>query len=93
MSSSTQFSLDVADIKTLLNSWEYPGQQTECNIVSGQDSANLLELLKELRASPKLPKASLLTAAVPLWTFIDPDGNPVRLLTIPSPIDNHAHLL
>ena len=44
------------------------------------DSANFLELLKEIRASPKLARNLTLTAATSITPFVGPDGNPVRKL-------------
>ncbi|KAG0244119.1 hypothetical protein BGX31_009771 [Mortierella sp. GBA43] len=58
--------------------WEYPGRPgAECNAYSGQDSANYLILLKELRAQLDLEfptKHKYITAAVRVQPFDGPNG-------------------
>ncbi|KAG0330639.1 hypothetical protein BG004_002048 [Podila humilis] len=61
--------------------WEYPGRPGAiCNTVSPNDSANYLELLKELRAQLDLEfpnDRKLLTAAVRVQPFDGTDGKPM----------------
>ncbi|KAF9976510.1 hypothetical protein BGZ73_008450 [Actinomortierella ambigua] len=61
--------------------WEYPGRQGAiCNVVSPNDSANYLVLLKELRAAldAEFPNThKLLTAAVRVQPFDGPNGTPM----------------
>ncbi|KAF9538069.1 hypothetical protein EC957_007258 [Mortierella hygrophila] len=61
--------------------WEYPGREgAPCNVVSPQDSANYLQLLKELRAALDLEfpaKHKLITAAVRVQPFDGPGGSPM----------------
>ena len=65
--------------EAVISSWEYPGNQgIGCNIVNANDSANFLELLKEIRASPHLAQGLTLTAATAIRPFIGIDGNSVR---------------
>lgn len=60
---------------------EYPSRAGAiCNTVSPNDSANYLQLLKELRAQMDLEfpnKHKLLTAAVRVQPFDGPDGKPM----------------
>lgn len=60
---------------------EYPGREgAPCNVVSPQDSANYLLLLKELRAALDLEfpsKHKLITAAVRVQPFDGPGGSPM----------------
>lgn len=70
----TKYDLDGVDFD-----WEYPANQgIGCNVVSVNDTANFLELLKEIRASPKLAKTATLSAATAITPFIGPDGNPLE---------------
>jgi chitinase len=56
--------------------WEYPGHQgIGCNAISLSDSANFLELLRELRTTPET-KNLILSAAVSINPFVDSSGNP-----------------
>ncbi|KAF9160214.1 hypothetical protein DFQ27_001677 [Actinomortierella ambigua] len=61
--------------------WEYPGRQgAVCNVVSPNDSANYLLLLKELRTAlnTEFPNShKLLTAAVRIQPFDGPNGAPL----------------
>lgn len=67
-----QYSIDGIDID-----WEYPGQQgAGNNVVSPQDSANFLSMLKLLRTS--LPSSARITAAVQDAPFVDSSGNPMN---------------
>lgn len=43
--------------------------------MTGQDSANFLFFLQELRAA--LPQGALITAATQVWPFADENGNPM----------------
>jgi chitinase len=57
-------------------SWEYPNKQgIGCNVVGQNDTANFLELLKEVRqqCGDKLQ----LTAAASSLPWNGPDGNPM----------------
>lgn len=60
---------------------EYPGREgAPCNVFSPQDSANYLQLLKELRAAldAEFPtKHKLITAAVRVQPFDGPGGSPM----------------
>ena len=57
-------------------SWEYPNSQgIGCNTISKQDPPNFLSLLKELRADPTGEKL-ILTAAVPITPWHDPNDQP-----------------
>lgn len=68
-----KYNLDGVDFD-----WEYPNNQgIGCNLISPNDSANLLETFKELRASPKFGKDRILTAATGLLPFTGPDGTPM----------------
>lgn len=59
-------------------SWEYPGTTgIGCNTYSVNDTSNFLLLLKELRASPLIPKNLTLSAAVSLKPFTGDDGQPL----------------
>ncbi|KAK3828465.1 MAG: glycosyl hydrolases family 18-domain-containing protein, partial [Benniella sp.] len=62
--------------------WEFPGRPgAVCNIYNSQDSANYLQLLKELRAQLDLEfpnKHKYLTAAVRVQPFDDASGRPMR---------------
>ncbi|KAI1300721.1 hypothetical protein EDD11_006011 [Mortierella claussenii] len=62
--------------------WEYPGRAGAiCNTYGPQDSANYLQLLKELRAQLDLEfpsKRKLLTAAVRVQPFDDANGKPLK---------------
>ena len=61
-------------------SWEVPGTQgIGCNVVSPNDTANLLSFLQTLRhmSGPNL----ILTAAVVVTTFVGPDGKPLTDVT------------
>lgn len=64
-----------------INNREYPGRQgAPCNVVSPQDSANYLLLLKELRAALDLEfpsKHKLITAAVRVQPFDNANGSPM----------------
>ncbi|KAF9503024.1 glycoside hydrolase family 18 protein [Hydnum rufescens UP504] len=56
--------------------WEYPNSQgIGCNTVNSKDTANFLELLKELRAS-SLPKKAVLSAATAIVPFLNLSGTP-----------------
>ena len=67
-----KFSLDGIDID-----WEYPGVGgAEGNGISSSDSANYLLFLQTLRKT--LPTGAKITAAVQVWPFAGPDGNPMR---------------
>ncbi|KAG0349633.1 hypothetical protein BG005_010885 [Podila minutissima] len=61
--------------------WEYPAREGAiCNTVSPNDSANYLQLLKELRAQMDLEfpsKHKLLTAAVRVQPFDGTNGKPM----------------
>lgn len=66
-----KFSLDGIDID-----WEYPGTGgQDGNIVSGADSANYLIFLQLLKTT--LPAKAKISAAVQVWPFAGPDGNPM----------------
>lgn len=57
-------------------SWEYPNKDgIGCNVINSNDSANFLELLKEVRQ--KAPQGFQLTAAVAIQPFNGQDGNPM----------------
>lgn len=57
-------------------SWEYPNRQgIGCNTISKQDTPNLLSLLRELRAHP-VGKKLILTAAVAITPWLDPNDQP-----------------
>ena len=57
-------------------SWEYPNKQgLGCNAISGQDTANFLAFLQELRSSPG-GKDLTVTAATSIVPFASPDGTP-----------------
>jgi len=57
-------------------SWEYPNLQgIGCNTISNRDTPNFLSFLRELRAHP-IGKGLILTAAVPITPWPDPNGNP-----------------
>jgi len=61
-------------------SWEEPGKQgIGCNIVSPNDTANLLSFLQTLRhmSGPNL----IISAAVLVTPFVGPDGKPLTNLT------------
>jgi GH18 family chitinase len=64
-----------------INDREYPGREgAPCNVVSPQDSANYLQLLKELRAALDLEfpsKHKLITAAVRVQPFDNGNGSPM----------------
>lgn len=66
----------VGRLPPLSSSWEYPNSQgIGCNTISNQDTPNFLSFLSELRAHP-IGKGLILTAAVPITPWNDPDGNP-----------------
>ena len=57
-------------------SWEFPNRQgIGCNTISNQDVPNLLSFLRELRAH-QIGKRLILTAAVPIIPWSDPNNNP-----------------
>ncbi|WWD19694.1 hypothetical protein CI109_104158 [Kwoniella shandongensis] len=65
------YNLDGIDID-----WEYPGTGgADGNAVSGDDSANFLKFLTELRAA--LPDGALITTATQVWPFADSNGRPM----------------
>jgi len=58
-------------------SWEYPGGSgVECNVASPNDTANYLAFLQMLSEDP-VGKNLVISAAVPLNTFIGTDGKPM----------------
>lgn len=68
---ATKNSLDGLDFD-----WEYPNKDgIGCNVINSNDSANFLELLKEVRQ--KAPQGFQLTAAVAIQPFNGQDGNPM----------------
>ncbi|KAJ6604071.1 glycoside hydrolase superfamily [Mycena sp. CBHHK59/15] len=70
------YGLDGIDFEyCMTDSWEYPGEQgIGCNVVAGDDSANFLAFLQELKQeSPTL----VLTAAVGTTPFIGADQQPM----------------
>ncbi|WVN86481.1 uncharacterized protein L203_101645 [Cryptococcus depauperatus CBS 7841] len=70
-----QYHLDGIDID-----WEYPGTLgAEGNIVSGNDSANYLIFLQDLRAT--LPEGAIITTAAQVWPFADSNGSPMSDVT------------
>lgn len=82
----SQYQLDGIEIECALfqssevfhspaRSWEYPSKQgMGCNVVSTNDSANLLSFLQTLHSmAPNL----ILSAAVSLKPFLDSNGNPM----------------
>ncbi|KAK8853278.1 hypothetical protein IAR55_003982 [Kwoniella newhampshirensis] len=65
------YNLDGIDID-----WEYPGTGgADGNAVSGNDSANFLRFLTELRAA--LPEGALISTATQVWPFADSNGRPM----------------
>ncbi|KAI0829744.1 chitinase [Trametes gibbosa] len=70
---ATKYNLDGIDFD-----WEYPGKQgLECNIISGDDTANFLSLLQELRADP-VGKKLILTAATSITPWVDATQAPSK---------------
>jgi hypothetical protein len=63
-------------------SWEYPAKQgIGCNLVSANDTADLLLFLQTLRAQTCAQEGAqnfILSAAVATTPFIGPDGTPVK---------------
>ncbi|KAI0633477.1 chitinase [Trametes polyzona] len=69
----TQYNLDGIDFD-----WEYPGKLgLECNNKNGDDTANFLSLLQELRAD-SVGKKLVLTAATSITPFADADEAPSK---------------
>ncbi|CAL1708903.1 unnamed protein product [Somion occarium] len=65
------------DLDGLDFDWEYPNRQgLGCNIVSPQDSENLLAFLQELRKNSVMQNLTI-SAAATIKLFLGADGNPM----------------
>ncbi|KAF9972344.1 hypothetical protein BGZ73_004555 [Actinomortierella ambigua] len=77
--------------------WEYPGRgAAACNIVSPQDSAGYLLLLKELRAAldAEFPNEhKLITAAVRVMPFDGADGQPMSNVSAYHPYYDFINIM
>lgn len=72
--------------------WEYPNKQgMGCNVINDNDTANFLELLKEVRQ--KAPKDFQLTAAVAMTPFNGPDGKPMSDVSGFAQVLNHIAIM
>lgn len=61
--------------------WEYPASQgIGCNVVNVNDTANFLAFIQELRADP-IGSKLILSAAVAISPFSDPNGDPITDVT------------
>lgn len=83
----TQYSLYGVDLD-----WEYPGQSgAGSNVVSPQDSANLLLFLGSLRAA--LGSSKYITAAVPTSPWVGSNGNPLADVSKYARFLNYINLM
>jgi chitinase len=72
--------LSYLHLLTDTRSWEYPAKQAiGFNIVSSNDSSNLLQFLKTLRAMKGAE--NLLLSAAPFKPYIDSKGSPLSDVT------------
>jgi chitinase len=76
----TNFKVSKFDL-SVCSSWEFPAEQeileeVGCNVVSVNDSVNLLAFLQTLRSQDGAEDL-IITAAVTVTPFIGSDGNPM----------------
>ncbi|EKM75822.1 hypothetical protein AGABI1DRAFT_116147 [Agaricus bisporus var. burnettii JB137-S8] len=72
--------------------WEFPNKQgMGCNVISDNDTANFLELLKIVRQ--QAPEGFKLTAAVGITPWNGPDGNPLTDVSEFAKVLDHIEIM